>query len=235
MIYVVECLNPLRELSILSILFRFFIATGCSAIIGYERSKNQHDAGLRTHIIVCIGATSVMILNQYLAVFFNSNADPARLGAQVISGIGFLGAGTIVIRGHQQGQQIKGLTTAAGLWASSCMGLVIGSGFYEAALIMCVFLSCVIVGLNGLEGKYLKDSTVMRLYIEYTAETPFSTIHATLRNDGWHLSHLEYLGGANGNMNSVVIDVQRSGRDTDTGMLLDALRCADGILFVEDA
>lgn len=90
-----DILNPLRELSIVSIIFRFLLATGCGAVIGYERSKKRHAAGLRTHIVVCIGASSVMLLNQYLSFYFNSNADPARLGAQVISGIGFLGAGTL--------------------------------------------------------------------------------------------------------------------------------------------
>lgn len=138
----IECLNSLRELSVFSIFFRFLLATGCSAVIGYERSKSCHAAGLRTHIVVCIGAASVMLLSQYLSIYTNSNADPARLGAQVISGIGFLGAGTIVITGHQRGQRVKGLTTAAGLWASACMGLLIGGGFYEAAVIMCAFLVC---------------------------------------------------------------------------------------------
>lgn len=231
----IEYLNPLRELSIISIFFRFLLSTGCSAMIGYERSKRRHAAGLRTHIVVCIGASSVMLLNQYLSIFFNSNADPARLGAQVISGIGFLGAGTIVITGHQRGQRVTGLTTAAGLWASACMGLVIGSGFYEAAVIMCGFLFCVIVWLNRLEEKYLKNSTVMRFYIEYTAETPFSTILATLRKNRWHLAHLEYPGGNSCPINSAIIDVQRSGQDSDRNALLETLRNTRGVLFVEDA
>ena len=227
-------LNPLRELSLISIFFRFFLATGCGAIIGYERSKTRHSAGLRTHIIVCIGAASVMILNQYLSVFYHSNADPARLGAQVISGIGFLGAGTIVITGHQRGQQVRGLTTAAGLWASACMGLVIGSGFYEAAVMMCAFLMCVIVGLNRIDAKYLKNSTVMRFYIEYSSETPCATIHATLRRNRWHLSHLEYLGCTHRPINSAILDVQRSGQNTDADALLETLRNTTGVLFAED-
>ena len=105
-------------------------------MIGYERGKRKHAAGLRTHIVVCIGAASVMMLSQFLSVYSDSSTDPSRLGAQVISGIGFLGAGSIIITGHHRGQHIKGLTTAAGLWASACMGLVVGSGFYEAAVIM---------------------------------------------------------------------------------------------------
>lgn len=230
-----DLLNPLRELSIASIFFRFLLATGCGAVIGYERSKKRHAAGLRTHIVVCIGASSVMLLNQYLSVYFNSNADPARLGAQVISGIGFLGAGTIVITGYQRGQRVKGLTTAAGLWASACMGLAVGSGFYEVAVIMCGFLFCVIVALNRLDEKYLKDSTVIRFYIEYTAETPFSTILATIRKNRWHLSHLEYPGGNSCPINSAIIDVQRFGQDSDRNVLLSTLRTTNGVLFVEDA
>lgn len=231
----IEVLNPLRELTVFSILFRFLLATGCSALIGYERSKSRHAAGLRTHIVVCVGAASVMLLNQYLMLNFNSNADPARLGAQVISGIGFLGAGTIVVTGHQRGQRIRGLTTAAGLWASACMGLVVGSGFYEAAIIMCALLFCVIAGLNRLEGKYLKNSVVMRLYIEYAVDAPFSAIHAVLRGNHWHLSYLEHLGGINGAVNSVIVDVQCSRQDADEQTLLEALRAAASVRFVEEA
>lgn len=227
-------LAPLRELTITSIVFRFLLATVCGAVIGYERGKRRHSAGLRTHIVVCIGAASVMILSQYLAVLTGSNGDPARLGAQVISGIGFLGAGTIVITGHQRGQHVRGLTTAAGLWASACMGLGIGSGFYEASVIMCAFLFSVIAVLNQLDAKYLKDSTVVRFYVEYTSETPFSMILAVLREHQWHLTHLEYPGGNGTALNSVIIDIQRTGQDSDREALLQELRSTHGVLFVED-
>ncbi|WP_312612735.1 MgtC/SapB family protein [Oscillibacter sp.] len=230
-----DLLNPLREVTIASIFFRFLLATICGAVIGYERGKKRHAAGLRTHIVVCIGASSVMLLSQYLALFSSGNSDPARLGAQVISGIGFLGAGTIVITGHQRGQYVKGLTTAAGLWASACMGLAAGSGYYEAAVIMCVFLFSVIVILNRLDEKYLKDSTVMRFYIEYASKTPFSTILAEVRKNKWHMAHLEFVGGNNDSINSAIIDVQRTGLDSDRNALLCALRSTEGILFVEDA
>ena len=108
-------LDPLRTLSIVSILLRFLLAVACGAVIGFERGKNRHAAGLRTHIVVCIGSASVMLLSQFLLVSTGLKGDPARLGAQVISGIGFLGAGTIVITGHHRAQRVKGLTTAAGL------------------------------------------------------------------------------------------------------------------------
>lgn len=230
-----EFFAPLRELTILSVCFRFLLATGCGGAIGYERSKKRHAAGLRTHIVVCIGSASVMLLNQYLSLFFNSNADPARLGAQVISGIGFLGAGTIVITGHQRGQHIKGLTTAAGLWASACMGLVVGSGFYEAAIIMCCFLFTVIAVLNCVDQKYLKNSMVIRVYIEYTAETPFSVILAALRKEHWHMTHLEFFGESGATIHSVILDVQKTGFTANCETLLTILQGIEGVLFVEDA
>lgn len=227
--------DSLRGLTILSVCFRFLLATGCGAAIGYERSKNRHAAGLRTHIVVCIGAASVMLLNEYLSVYFNPNADPARLGAQVISGIGFLGAGTIVITGYQRGQQIKGLTTAAGLWASACMGLVVGSGFYEAAIIMCCFLFGVIALLNQVDQKYLKTSAVLRIYIEYTAETPFSVILAALRQEHWHVTHMEFLSANEAATHSALLDLQKTGGTTSRETLLPLLRGTEGILFVENA
>ena len=217
-----------------SILLRFLLAVACGAVIGFERSKTRHAAGLRTHIIVCIGAASVMLLSQYLSVI-GGTGDPARLGAQVISGIGFLGAGTIVITGHHRGQRVRGLTTAAGLWASACMGLLIGGGFYEAAVLMCALLFTVIVVLNRLDEKYLKDSTTLRLYIEYTSDTPFSAVLGTLRRSHWHMTHLEYPGGACPAVHSAIIDVQRNGLDSDRLTLLESLRNTEGVLFVEDA
>lgn len=230
----IKVLDPPWELSVFSIFFCFLLATGCSAVIGYERSKSRRAAGLRTHIIVCIGAASVMLLSQYLAAYADPNTDPARLGAQVISGIGFLGAGTIVITGHQLGQRVRGLTTAAGLWASACMGLLIGGGVYEAAVIMCAFLFCVIAGLNRLEEKYLNDSTVMRFYIEYSIDMPFSFIHAELRKKDRHSAHFEQLNNAGGRINSIIMDVQHSGQPADGRPLLETLRSMAGVLFAED-
>lgn len=227
--------ESLRGLTLVSVCFRFLLATICGAAIGYERSKNLHAAGLRTHIVVCIGAASVMLLNEYLSLYYNPNADPARLGAQVISGIGFLGAGSIVITGHQRGQQIKGLTTAAGLWASACMGLVVGSGFYEAAIIMCCFLFGVIALLNQVDQKYLKTSAVVRIYVEYTAQTPFSVILAALRQEHWHMTHLEYLSGNGAAIHSVLLDLQKTGGTTSRETLMPLLRTTEGVLFVEDA
>lgn len=112
------------DINIISISTRLLLAVLFGGIIGLERGSNRHPAGFRTHILVCVGATLAMMTNQYITEFFDTT-DPARLGAQVITGVGFLGVGTILVTGKNR---IKGLTTAAGLWASACLGLALGIG-----------------------------------------------------------------------------------------------------------
>lgn len=105
-----------REVTLQAVVFRLVLSVLIGGILGFERGLKNRPAGLRTYVLVCVGATIVMLTNQY--IYQNAGTgDPVRMGAQVISGIGFLGAGTIMVTPHNQ---IKGLTTAAGLWASVC-------------------------------------------------------------------------------------------------------------------
>ena len=120
----------------LPVLVRLLVALVCGALIGMERGSSKHDAGLRTHIIVCLGAASVMIISQLIADKYGSITDITRLGAQVISGIGFLGAGSIIVSKNR----VRGLTTAAGLWTTACLGLVAGAGFIEVSLTILVLI-----------------------------------------------------------------------------------------------
>lgn len=115
------------------VIIRLLIAAGVGCIIGAEREHSHHPAGLRTNILVCVGACAVMLTGIQLwqeAMAQGGNPDPARLGAQVISGIGFLGAGTIM----KDNAAVRGLTTAAGLWTVACIGLAIGAGYYIIGL-----------------------------------------------------------------------------------------------------
>lgn len=118
-------------------IFKLMLAVILGGLVGYERQFKNRPAGLRTHILVCIGATLVQIISiDYYNLNNIYNSDPMRLGAQVISGIGFLGAGTIL----KEGVNVKGLTTAASLWVVACIGLGVGSGLYFEAITATIFI-----------------------------------------------------------------------------------------------
>lgn len=119
----------LKEPNIVSLAVRTILVILCAGVIGYDRNAHGAAAGFRTHILVCLGAMIAMSTGQYAVTYYT--ADVTRIGAQVVSGIGFLGAGSIIVNKRR----ITGLTTAAGLWASACIGLAIGIGFYEGAII----------------------------------------------------------------------------------------------------
>lgn len=121
------------------ILFKLALAVVLSGMIGLERQHKQHPAGFRTHIMVCVGATLIMMISHYMTAT-GINADGARLGAQVVSGVGFLGAGMIL----RNGEAVKGLTSAATLWAVACVGLAIGIGFYVGGILTAVVILIVL-------------------------------------------------------------------------------------------
>ena len=143
-----EILMYLREFNFASVVARLVLAMLFGGMLGMNRAKKRRAAGFRTYMLVCLGAALAMILGQYetdlLMMHWGDVVDPAgnrvdvvRFGAQVINGIGFLGAGTVVVTSRQE---VKGLTTAAGLWASACAGLAIGAGFYECALVALILM-----------------------------------------------------------------------------------------------
>ena len=141
-----EVLNYLRELNMVSIILRIFIAVLFGGCIGLNREHKKMPAGIRTYMLVCLGSCLTALLAMYtreslLLVFGESvKTDISRFPAQVINGIGFLGAGTIIFTE----EKVRGVTTAACLWASGCMGIVIGYGFYECALVGFIILLFVV-------------------------------------------------------------------------------------------
>ena len=159
-----KIMTVLTEPNLCSTLVRLTLAVFCGGILGLERVKKRRPAGFRTYMLVCVGAALTMIISQYIASR-GQTTDVSRLGAQVINGVGFLGAGTIIVTGKQQ---IKGLTTAAGLWAAACMGLAIGAGFYLGALIGCLAIYLTISVLRMLEDWIMASARNMNIYIEFT-------------------------------------------------------------------
>lgn len=141
-------------ISEMDILIRVLIAAGLGALIGYERERQSQPAGLRTHVVLVVGATLAMALSINLAMQFRSlvpNGDPSRLAAQVLSGIGFLGAGAIL----RFGPTVKGLTTAASLWTMAVVGLAVGAGYYIVAGGVTVLLLIVLTVLTWVEARLI--------------------------------------------------------------------------------
>lgn len=153
-----------REVTYIAIAIRIAVAVILGGIIGLERGLKNRPAGLRTYMLVCVGACLIMVTNQYIYQVFGTG-DPVRMGAQVVSGIGFLGAGTIVVTKRNQ---IKGLTTAAGLWAAAAVGLSIGIGLYEAAVIGGVVIFIVLSLIHSWDNKMRQNSKMVEIYIELT-------------------------------------------------------------------
>ena len=152
----------IREVTLLAVILRVVTAVIIGGLIGLERGLKHRPAGLRTYMVVCLGACLVMLTNQYIFQIFGTG-DPVRMGAQVVSGIGFLGAGTIIVTRRNQ---IKGLTTAAGLWAAAGVGLAIGIGFYEAALAGGIAIFTVMTLLQKMDNRMHRNTKVLEVYVE---------------------------------------------------------------------
>ena len=220
----------IRELTIWSILLRILISIVLGGFIGVERGMKNRPAGLRTYMLVCLGSCVVMLINQYTAQVYGTG-DPVRLGAQVISGIGFLGAGTIVVTSHNQ---IKGLTTAAGLWASACIGLAIGIGLYEVALVagLCVFL--VLTVLHEMDYFMRSRTRMLDAYIELDPTISLGKFIRNIRDQGLEISNIQRDHDVSYSSDVVSFTATIKGqRKTHQDDLTRLIRKMDGVKYLE--
>lgn len=170
--------NTLAELNVLSTAFRVFLAVLLGGLIGLERGHHGRAAGLRTHILVCLGAAMAALVGLYTVSVLGFSSDPMRVGAQVISGIGFLGVGTIIIRNRQQ---VTGLTTAAGLWTTACIGLAVGIGYYVAALVAFLAVMITMAIFVYLE-RSVKSKVTYSCYVELTDVTRVNALYDSVKS-----------------------------------------------------
>ena len=167
----------LREITYLAVALRIFAAVILGGLIGLERGLKNRAAGLRTHMLVCVGACLIMVTNQFIYQT-TGTGDPVRMGAQVISGIGFLGAGTIMVtRRHQ----VKGLTTAAGLWTAAGVGLALGIGFYEAAAMGSLAVFVVMTLMQKMDNRVHRKTKDFDLFVELTPALSFGNFLKEMR------------------------------------------------------
>ncbi|MFR4440625.1 MAG: MgtC/SapB family protein [Hungatella sp.] len=228
----IETLNELRnylgQVNLISILLRIFIAMACGGIIGLERGKAQQAAGMRTHMLVSLGAAMVMLTGQFMYLHFNTG-DPTRLGAQVVSGIGFLGAGSIMVSGDAK---VRGLTTAAGLWTAACIGLTIGIGFYSAGILATILVYLIMARMKKIEYKVMMDDIWYGLYFEIDDMKTLSFIADKLSYAGIQLGDVQVQEGKNGQSYKIVIPVLKSKKE-DRDTIIQRVENVDGVHFAK--
>ncbi len=168
-----------REITLASVTLRLFLAFLCGGLIGMERAYKRRPAGFRTHILICLGAAMTTLTSQYLYLVLHYYTDIARLGAQVVAGIGFIGAGTIIVTRRQR---VKGLTTAAGLWAAAIVGLAVGAGFYEGAILTTILILFAESVFSRLEQRILDHAPEVNLYMEYTEKAALDRVLTLYRD-----------------------------------------------------
>lgn len=170
----------------ISIAIRLVLAAFCGGIIGIERERKRRAAGFRTHILICIGAAMTTLIGQFLLTLEPLNpeifkSDPLRIGAQVIAGMGFIGAGAIIVTRRRQ---VKGLTTAAGLWTTAIIGLAAGAGCY-LEVVFCTFIILIAETLFGkVEYFLLSNSRVKNIYVDFEDKNQIYTINERFNKTG---------------------------------------------------
>lgn len=223
-------MDYLREVNLVSICLRIVLSLIIGGILGFERGRKNRPAGFRTYILVCLGSTLVMMTNQYVYQRFGTS-DPTRMGAQVISGIGFLGAGTIMVTGRQQ---IKGITTAAGMWTAACCGLAIGIGFYEGAIAGGIIVFVIMEFLEKMDIVIRKHSNIIDVYLEFDGKRTFSHFLTEARENGFDVSNIEITKNKyikTGELN-VVLTLESQVRRTQEEMLA-VIGNIEGVSFIE--
>jgi len=179
-------------------------------------------------MLVCLGSALIMMINQFVYQIVD-NGDPVRMGAQVVSGIGFLGAGTIMVTGRNQ---VKGITTAAGLWTSAALGLAIGIGFYEGAIIGGIAVFIVMAVMHTIDNFIQNRTKVIELYIEFNNHSPISSFLQYARQKGFDISNLQFSKENDENLICALLTAKSLTKRSQVDML-DVLAHGPGVGFID--
>ena len=220
----------LREVTLLAVALRILAAVIVGGLIGLERGLKNRPAGLRTYMLVCVGACLVMLTNQYIFQVFGTG-DPTRMAAQVVSGIGFLGAGTIIVTRHSQ---IKGLTTAAGLWASAGVGLALGIGFYEAALIGGFAVFTVMTLLQRMDNRMHSATKRLDVCLELESSLSLADFLHQVRQTGLEISDVMRETGTGETGTRCYTATLKSEKRRNHIELMDMIRDIPGVTWLEE-
>ncbi len=222
----------IQGVNALSVFLRLMFAMLVGTVIGIDRARKRRGAGIKTHVLVCMGAALVMLTAQYAGeVFDTSKIDVTRMGAQVISGVGFLGVGTIIVTGRNQ---VRGLTTAAGLWACACIGLAVGIGFWEGALVALLLVIITFWLLVKLDSYVSHHSKVLDLYVELNTLKHASDFLKEVRNMEVKIENYEVNKTKikNDYVTALLTIEMKYGNQRED--ILNSLKEINGVMYVEE-
>lgn len=175
-------------------LIRLIAAVICGGLIGFERGETKHEAGLRTHILVCLGAALIMVVSEAVVREYEIKTEIMRMGAQIVSGIGFLGAGSIIVDGNR----IRGITTAAGIWTTACVGIAVGAGYYLIGFFVVVLMLVVMHSLKPLINKVRNNSAKCTLSVKLSSEGDINILLSVLAGHDIGVNNIKVFPNAEG-------------------------------------
>ena len=224
--------DSVRDIDVLSVSVRMLLAVICGGVIGIEREFKRRPAGFRTHILICLGAAMTTLTSQYLYLYMHYYTDMARLGAQVVAGIGFIGAGTIIVTRQQR---VQGLTTAAGLWTSAIVRLALSGDFYEGGILTTVLILLAELLFARLEYRMLENAPEINLYMEYTDKACLENILKLFRELNLKILNLEITRPTGSeHHNACAIFSLRLNKRCRVEKLLADIHATQGVLSVEE-
>lgn len=229
--YLTSMLDMLREVTPLAVAVRIFAAVIIGGLLGMERGMKNRPAGMRTYMLVCVGSCIIMLTNQYVVQILGG--EPTRLAAQVVSGIGFLGAGTIIVTRRSQ---IKGLTTAAGLWSSAGVGIALGIGFYEAAIVGTFAIFVVMTLLQKMDNRMHRKTKYLEVYIEINRNMRLSELMQALREKEFDVQDVQRESGleADSDGNRAYIMSLKFKKRMHHFEIVDEIRTMDHVVYAEE-
>ena len=220
------------ELTLFSVIIRMVVAFFIGGLIGTEREIKKKSAGLKTHTLICVGAATTTLTSQFLVYNLGMNTDIARLGAQVVAGVGFIGAGIIFV---SRGRRVKGLTTAAGIWLCAIIGLCIGAGYYEAAVSAAILEIIIEWGIGVLELKHFRGTMTETVYIVYTNDDAIKKVKAYFNDLDIHIINTKVPEGSHHkDYFEVEYEISLQRKITLSDVLTD-VAAIEGVISIEES
>lgn len=227
-----EFLLYLQDFNTLSICIRMVLAVLFGGLLGVERGKKRFGAGARTFALVCLGSAVTIIVNEYVRIKANYTIDPARIAAQIINGIGFLGAGTIMVTGNNR---VKGLTTAASLWVSAIIGIAVGSGFIVGSTLGFILALSSMIIFQRYNDWFAKFDRLIELYMEIDPDTGMQQIHDYAAENNFIIKSVrrKRQKPLTADDHCITIEFDMQGR-RDHGPVMISLQLVEGIHYCEE-